>query len=155
MNFNFTFPKKIFVALCLLFSTVAFAQPTVGGGSTGTIRGFVYLKDSGEPVLFTNVFLKGTNIGNATDVNGYFSITKVPAGTYTLMITSTLGYDSLKETVTVKAGEILSKKLYLTKSDVKLKVIEISAAQEAKQTETQVSVNKIDPISIKRLPSVG
>ena len=150
MSPKFTAIKRIFFTLVLLFSSVAFAQQ-----QTGTIRGFVYLKDSGEPVLFTNVILKGTTIGNATDVNGYYSITKIPPGTYTLMITSTLGYDSLQESVTIKAGEIITKKLYMVKSDVKLKVVEISAVQEAKKTETQVSVNKIDPISIKRLPSVG
>jgi hypothetical protein len=141
--------KTFFLSLiAIIFSVSAIAQ-------TGAIRGFVYLKDSGEPVLFTNVVLKGTNIGQATDVNGYFSITKIPPGTYTLMIASTMGYDSLEETVTVTAGEILNKKLLLNKSNVKLKEIEISAAQEAKQTETQVSVNKIDPIVIKKLPTVG
>lgn len=140
--------KRLLVVFFIVFSTGIFAQ-------VGTIRGFVYLKDSGEPVLFTNVVLKGTTIGNSTDVNGYFSITQVPPGNYTLMIASTLGYDSLQENITVKAGDIITKKLYITKSDVKLKVIEISAEQEAKQTETQVSVNKIDPITIKKLPSVG
>lgn len=139
--------KKLFLAILIIISSTVFAQQ-------GTVRGFVYLKDTGEPVLFTNVILKGTTIGNATDVNGYFSITKIPPGTYTLMVTS-IGYDSLLESVTVKAGEIVSKKLFLVKSDVKLNVVEISAEQEAKQTETQVSVNKIDPISIKKLPSVG
>jgi CarboxypepD_reg-like domain/TonB-dependent Receptor Plug Domain len=140
--------KNIFFAFFIVISVGTFAQ-------VGTIRGFVYLKDSGEPVLFTNVFLKGTTIGNATDVNGYFSITKIPAGNYTIIIPSSMGYDSLIETVTVTAGDILTKKLYLTKANVNLKVVEISAEQEAKQTETQVSVNKIDPISIKKLPSVG
>ena len=118
MSPNFTFLKKSFIAFCLLFSSAVFAQ-----SGLGTIRGFVYLKDSGEPVLFTNVILKGTTIGNATDVNGYYSITKIPPGTYTIMITSSLGYDSLLEPVTVKAGEIITKKLYMVKSDVKLKVI--------------------------------
>jgi hypothetical protein len=115
----------------------------------------VYLKDSGEPVLFTNVILKGTTIGQTTDVNGFFSITKIPPGAYTILITSTLGYDSLTESVTVKAGEIVSKKLYLTKSAVELKGVEVSAEREAKETETQISVNKIDPIVIKKLPTVG
>ncbi|MCX6296895.1 MAG: TonB-dependent receptor [Bacteroidetes bacterium] len=140
--------KKIFFAFLLILSTASFAQ-------VGTIRGFVYLKDSGEPVLFTNVILKGTTHGNATDVNGYFSITQIPPGTYTLMITSSLGYDSLLETINVKAGDIITKKLYLTTLNIKLNVVEISAEQEAKQSETRVSVNKIDPISIKKLPSVG
>lgn len=38
---------------------------------TGTIRGFVYDTKTGEPIIFTNVILKGTTIGAATDVNGY------------------------------------------------------------------------------------
>jgi hypothetical protein len=143
------FKRSLIIILCIFFAKFSFSQ------GTGTIRGFVYLKDSGEPMLFTNVILKGTTIGNSTDVNGYFSITKVPPGNYTLMIASTLGYDTLMEPVTVKAGEIVNRKLYLVKSNVKLQMVEISAEQEAKQTETAVSVNKIDPIVIKKLPTVG
>ena len=140
--------KTVLVAIYFFITSAIIAQ-------TGAIRGFVYLKDSGEPVLFTNVVLKGTSIGNSTDVNGYFSITKVPPGSYTLMIASTLGYDSLLIPVTIKAGDILNQKIFLVKSDIKLKTVEVSAAQEAKQTETSVSVNKIDPIVIKKLPTVG
>jgi hypothetical protein len=150
MNTSSLSLKKVITLFFVAISFAAFSQQ-----SLGTIRGFVYIKDSGEPVLFTNVVLKGTTIGNATDVNGYFSINKIPPGSYTLIIASTLGYDSLQENITIKAGEILTKKLYLVKSNVKLNVVEVSAAQEAKQTETQVSVNKIDPIAIKKLPSVG
>lgn len=139
--------KRSFFAFFLFFASAVVAQ-------VGTIRGFVYQKETGEPVLFTNVVLKGTTIGNTTDVNGYFSITQIPPGNYTLMVVS-LGQDSLLENITVKAGDILTKKLYLNKANVKLNVVEISAEQEAKQTETQVSVNKIDPITIKKLPSVG
>ncbi len=66
--------------LILLFTTGIFAQ-------SGTIRGFVYDKASGEPVMFCNVSLKGTTMGAPTDVNGYFSIAKVPAGDYKIIIT--------------------------------------------------------------------
>jgi hypothetical protein len=121
---------------------------------TGTIKGFAYLKSSGEPVLFTTVYLKGTNMGQATDVNGYFSISQVPPGDYTIMVSS-MGFDTLQEPVTVKAGAIISKKLYLVQSDVKLKEVEVSAETVAKQGETQISVNKIDPVIIKKLPTVG
>ncbi len=142
--------KSVVLLAFVFISAMAFSQ-----SSMGTVRGFVYLKDSGEPVLFTNVIVKGTTMGIATDVNGYYSISKIPPGTYTIMIASSLGYDTLQETFSVKAGEIVSKKLYLVKSNVKLKEIEVSAAQEAKETETQVSVNRIDPIAIKKLPTVG
>lgn len=151
MNIYKSLIKITFSILLIISSVIGFAQQ----GSTGNIRGFVYVKETGEPVLFTNVILKGTSMGIATDVNGFFSISKIPPGNYTLMIASVLGYDTLQEQVSVKAGEILNKKLYLVKGNIKLKTIEVSAAQEAKETETTVSVNKIDPITIKKLPTVG
>ena len=133
--------------LCFFMTAVTLAQ-------TGTVKGFVYLKESGEPVLFTTVFLKGTNIGQATDVNGYFSISQIPPGDYTIMVTG-MGYDTLQEPITIKGGAILSKKLYLVQSNIKLQEVEVSAEQVARQNETQISVNKIDPVVIKKLPTVG
>src|ERR1700739_1358455 len=73
------------------------------------VRGFVYTKDNGEPALFTNVYLKGTTYGAATDINGFFNITKVKPGSYTL-VASYLGYDSIFETITVKGDEIVRQK---------------------------------------------
>mgnify|MGYP001952865255 CR=1 FL=1 len=73
-------------------------------------KGFVYDEKSGEPVIFTNVFLQGTTIGAATDVNGFYSITKVPKGSYTLMVTS-LGYDTAQVAVEIKGKEIINQKL--------------------------------------------
>lgn len=99
--------KSILFILGVTLSIIGYAQQN---SSTGTVRGFVYLKETGEPQLFTNVILKGTTIGNATDVNGYFSITKIPPGSYTIMIASGLGYDTLQENFTVKAGEVYNKK---------------------------------------------
>ncbi|HSH66890.1 MAG TPA: carboxypeptidase-like regulatory domain-containing protein, partial [Bacteroidia bacterium] len=139
--------KFCFLVIVLLMTGSVLAQ-------TGTIKGFVYVKESGEPVLFTTVFLKGTSIGQTTDVNGYFSISQIPPGDYTIMITG-IGYDTLQEQLHVKAGAIISKKLYLIRSDIKLQEIEVSAEQAAKQNETQISVNKIDPVVIKKIPTVG
>lgn len=150
MTIRKPFLKSLLISLCLFISGIAFSQ-----SSTGTIRGFVYLKETGEPVLFTNVMLKGTTLGIATDVNGFYSISKIPPGFYTLMVASVFGYDTLQEEVTVKAGDILNKKLFLVKSNVKLHEVEISAENQDKETKSGVSVNKIDPIAIKRLPSVG
>jgi hypothetical protein len=135
------------VILLFLFVSVACAQ-------TASIRGFVYLKETGEPVIFTNVYLKGTTYGVATDENGYFSITKVPPGTYNLTITY-LGYDSIQESITLKAGEILTKKLYLNKSVLQIGEVEISSKRTDKQTEVKVSEITITPKEIKQLPTVG
>lgn len=121
---------------------------------TGGIRGFVYDKESGEPVIFTNVFLKGTTIGASTDVNGFYQIVKVPVGSYQLMVTY-LGYDTLSKEITVKAGDIINEKLFLVKSSVKLNMVDISAEREEAKTEIKTSVTKITPREMKYVPSVG
>jgi hypothetical protein len=118
------------------------------------IKGFVYDKANGEPVPFSNVYFKGTTIGANTDLNGFFTITRVPAGEYKLLVTN-LDFDTIKETITVKSGDILTKKFFATKGGVKLEEIEISTTAVEKLENTTVAVQKIDPIMISKLPSVG
>ena len=120
----------------------------------GTVRGFVYETETGEPVIFTNVYLYKTSMGAATDINGYFAITKIPAGQYTLMV-SYMGFDTLRLPVTIKSNELISKKLYLTKSTFYLGEVNISAARQDKRAETQTSIIKISPRDIQQIPSIG
>ncbi len=121
---------------------------------TATIRGFIYEKETGEPVIFTNAYLLGTTYGSTTDINGYFAITQIPAGSYTLIVTY-LGYDTLKVEVALKPNDLLQKNLYLTKSSVLLDAVNVSAERQAVRTETRTSVVKVTPIDIKQIPSVG
>jgi len=139
--------RIITIALILLTSILSFSQ-------TGTIKGFVYDKSSGEPVIFTNVYLYQTTYGSATDVNGYFIITKVPAGDYILMVTY-LGYDTLKIPVSLQAGGVITKQLYMKGSAINLETISISAEYQEARTETKTSVVKITPKDISQIPSIG
>ncbi|MBA3663102.1 MAG: TonB-dependent receptor [Bacteroidetes bacterium] len=122
--------------------------------TSGTVKGFIYDKANGEPVPFSNVFFKGTTIGGNTDLNGFFNITRVPPGQYTLLVTN-LDFDTITETFTVKAGEILTKKFFATKGGVKLDEVEVNTNSIEKNENTTVAVQKIDPILITKLPSVG
>ncbi len=141
-------PGYLLLVLTLTFCHLhSFAQ-------NGSIRGFVYEQETGEPVLFTNVYLYKTSIGAPTDANGYFAITKVPAGQYTLMVTY-VGFDTLKMPLTIKSNELVSKKLYLVKSTVQLEEINISAARQDKVRETQTSIIKITPKEIQSIPTIG
>lgn len=131
----------------ILFSLGLFAQ-------SGTIRGFVYDKDSGEPLIFINVFLKDTQIGASTDVNGYYSITKIPPGDYILTIQA-LGYETIEESVSIKSGQMLNKKLYTSSQAKTLATFDVSAEKIESQTDVKMSVQKITPKEIDQLPSIG
>ncbi len=139
--------KKIFpLSLLVLVSVLAFSQ--------STIKGFVYDKQSGEPVIFTNVFLYKTSYGAVTDVNGYYSISGLPEGEYSLMVTS-LGYDSLKIKVNLNKDQIVSRKLFLAKGSVQLNEFEVSSERQEAKTEVKMSVVKITAKQINKLPTVG
>lgn len=139
--------RKFCTFLLLVITTQLYTQ-------TGTIRGFVYESETGEPVIFTPVFLKGTSYAASTDVNGFYTLSKVIPGNYTL-VSSTFGFDTASENVVVKSGEILTQKLYLKKRDVELKSVEISGEKGAEKTNVQMSVTKVTPKEISQLPSIG
>lgn len=122
--------------------------------NTGIVKGFIYDKANGEPVPFTNVYFKGTTIGANTDINGFFTITRIPPGKYNLLVTN-FEYDTLSEVITIKAGEILNKKFYVAKGGVKLEEVEVTTTSAEKVEQTNVAVQKIDPIVINKLPSIG
>ncbi len=137
----------------LAFWLILFGVVTANA-QNGEIRGFVYEKDNSEPSIYTSVFLSGTTLGGQTNLDGFFNISKIPVGNYTLMVTS-VGFDTLKMLVEVKAGDMITKKLYITKSTIEIKEVVISAETEAKKTDVRVSVNKITPKEIKQVPTIG
>ncbi len=139
--------KHLFYSLILFLAISGFAQ-------NATIRGFVYNKTNGEAVAFSNVYLKGTTIGSSTDLNGFFSLNKVAPGNYFLMVTN-LEFDTIAEPITIKSGEIINKKFFSNKGGVILNTVEVTAEQSDKIETPNVAVQKIDPIIINKLPSIG
>lgn len=131
----------------LFIATVVLAQ-------TGTVRGFVYEKENGEPVIFTSVYFKGTSIGAATDVNGYYVISRIPPGSYTLMVTS-MGHDTIRVPMNIKANDVITKNLYVVVGAYQLEGVQVTARRDEAQTETRTSVVKITPRQIKQLPTFG
>jgi hypothetical protein len=136
----------LFIIL-MFISFAAFAQ-------TAEIRGFIYDKENSEPAIYTSVYLQNTTYGAQTNVDGFFTISRVPPGTYTLIVTS-IGFDTLRQQLTVKAGDLISKKLFISKSTIQISEVQVSAESESKKTDVRVSVNKITPKEIKQIPTVG
>lgn len=138
--------KYLFPIIAIFLSAHIFSQ--------STIRGFVYDKATGEPIIMANVLIKGTKIGASTDANGFFSFTKLQPGTYTLKV-QFIGYDTAIVTITVKDKEVATRKIYLSESSVLLQQVDVSAERTDKVEQVLISVNKITPKQIERIPSMG
>ena len=148
MTFVMTRIKQtLMLVIIMMTGIMSFAQDN-------TIKGFVYEKSNGEPVMFANVFLKGTTLGSTTDINGYFSITRIPAGEYTVMVTS-IGYDTISEKVSLKKNDVISKKYSIQEASIQLAAVNITADKIEARTETKTSVVNITPKTINKIPSMG
>lgn len=69
----------------------------------GTIKGTVKDK-TGKPVEFVNIQVEKTALGAYTDESGKFTIKNIPQGDY-IIIASVVGFEPIKQNVTVKTGE--------------------------------------------------
>lgn len=141
--------RKTFLIVPLFFIFIV-----SGYAQNATLRGFVYIDKTGESALYSTVYLEGTTYGQNADVNGYFSISQVPPGKYVLVV-AYLGYDTLREPITLAKGQILTKKLYIKQSAQALGQVEVSAAEKSHETETQVSTYQITQADLKSIPSIG
>ena len=84
---------------------------------SATISGFIRDASDGEAIDEVNVYLEGTKLGAASNVNGYFVISKIPSGNFTLTVKA-MGYEVFSEDVTLLNYQSI-------KREIKLKVAEI------------------------------
>lgn len=145
---NYCFKSLILTALFVFTGFVAFAQ------EDNSIKGFVYEESTGEPMMFTNVYLKGTTFGGSTNENGYFNINRIPDGRYTLLITS-VGYDTIRESFNLSKGQSINRKYYMKETSQKLETVTITADKIEARTETKTSVITVTPKTITKIPSIG
>ncbi len=140
--------RLIFTTLFMVFAAYAAVA------QDNSIKGFVYEESTGEPMMFTNVYLKGTTFGGSTNENGYFNINRIPDGRYTLLITS-VGYDTISEVFNLSKGQSVNRKYYLKETSQKLETVTITADKIEARTETKTSVITVTPKTITKIPSVG
>ncbi len=139
--------KKTLFLLFIIITTLVSAQ-------TGSIRGFVYDKTTGEPMMLTNVMIENTQIGTTTDVNGYFVLSKIKTGNYSIKVTS-LGYETVILPIQIEKNKVHALKIDLSPSATELEAVEIRGIQELARTESQVSIEKITSQDIQQMPSIG
>lgn len=125
-----------------------------GFSQTATIRGFVYEKKTGEPVIGCSVYLDGTTIGTATNVDGYFSINRIPPGSYKL-VAQGIGYKRQVKDVVVKADQVINDKIYIEEQVEEIGEVVVSGERQAMKTQVQTSVVKVTPKQMEKIPTIG
>ncbi len=121
---------------------------------TGIVRGNVYEKDTGNPVVYGTVQLQGTKHAVMTDLDGFYSIFNVPEGNYKL-VASYVGFDSTVVDIQVKKSGIVYQAIYMAESSMRLDEVSISAERQHMRSTVNISQIAVTQKQIKALPSVG
>jgi len=120
-----------FLFISLLFSFASFAQ------DSGILRGTIKDFKSKEDIIGATILVQGINKGAATDINGFFSFSKLPVGSYSLKI-SFVGYQTkIYENVKVTSNQVTELNLTLAEESTNLAEVKVVAQR---LTNTEVSV---------------
>jgi len=134
--------------LVFIFVSAVFA------GNTGIVSGRVTDKGTGEALVGVNVLIKGTELGQATDLKGQYEIINVPPGKYMLVATY-MGYDSMAVTgvrVVQDQAVTVDFKLSETVIDLGIRKQVVAKKVELVNPTTVVVERVITDEEFKRLP---
>ncbi len=107
-------------------------QPGGGGASAKSnskITGLILDKVTGDPLPGANVFIEGTSIGAATNVEGEYVLPKVSVGTFVLVV-KYIGYKESRVTVQVLPGRSVTQNIELEYEALEGEAVEITAQAE-------------------------
>ena len=111
------------VLLFVILPTFVFAQNTVSGTVSDA--------STGDALPGANVVLEGTSMGAAASSDGTYSISNVPAGSYTVTA-SVIGYANTSKTVNVSGDVTVN--LALSVSALELSALEVLASRAGERT---------------------
>jgi len=145
---NIYFMKKYFILILFLFVVpYCFSQ-------TGTIRGFVSDKKTGEPIMFCNVTIDGTSYGSQTDLNGMYTLAKIKEGEHKVSVTF-IGYKKLTKNILLNKGQILTLKFELESTTININEVEISGERQEMKTDIKAASIKITNEDLDLVPTIG
>ncbi|MCE1188989.1 MAG: TonB-dependent receptor [Ignavibacteria bacterium] len=101
--------KQIYILLACL----ALFVPFIHAQKVNDVTGFVYDNKDGEALIGASVHLKGRTTGSVTNTSGYFVLTNIPFGKYTLQVTY-IGYKPLSVDIEVNSNEFKTLQLKMT-----------------------------------------
>lgn len=133
--------------LCLSGATLAFAQ------QTASLSGFVKDASSEETLLLANVVLTDAGKGVATNTSGYYTLTDLAPGAYTVVCTY-IGYETFREAVTLAAGERRRLDIELAPQAVLFDEVVVAADRAEEEEARNIGVAQMKIETVKQLPTV-
>ena len=76
--------------------------------------------------MFASVSLERTSFGVTSDIEGFYSLSRLPAGSYTLVVSS-MEYEGVSERIKLVDGKITTRNFLLEQRVIQLGSAEVNA----------------------------
>ena len=135
--------KQILLTLILSFSVglAAYAQ------GHGQIEGVITDAATGETLVGANVAIKGTSIGTASDIDGRYTVRRVPAGSHVLVF-SYIGYETEEVPIEISAGQTLQMNRTMVGETLEGEEVLISAQRAGQQQAINQQINADNIVNV-------
>jgi len=138
--------------ILILLGLFIWSTTEVAAQQTASVSGYVTDSETGETLISANIGFQGTRLGASTNTLGYYTITNIEPGTYTL-IGSYVGYQSYSRQITLEPGENLRLDIGLIPESIELEEIEVRSQAELEE-QKNIGTAQVNTELIKELPSV-
>jgi TonB-dependent receptor len=148
--------------ICVLIVAVVFCItiPSAFAAGSGSLKGYILDKVTGEPLIGANVVVLNTSLGASANIDGLIIIYGIPAGENTLKI-SYIGYQAITVQVTVPEDKVLEQEFRLIPQAIEGEEVVVTAQARGQNAaiNQQLASNTISNIvaadRIKELPDAS
>lgn len=125
---------------------------TLLGQESASVSGYVTDFETGETLISANIAIADSKKGTSSNTSGYYNLTNITPGTYTIVATY-IGYERYEEEITFEPGENLRLDIKLKPEGYQLEEIVVESQKE-KEEQRNIGVAQIETELIKKVPSV-
>ncbi|MBD3287420.1 TonB-dependent receptor plug domain-containing protein [candidate division KSB1 bacterium] len=148
------------LAIFLVLGAALFLPRADSLAQTGKIVGYVVDEETGNALPGANIYIEGTSLGSASDVNGYYLISNVPPGTYTINAMY-IGYQRKSFEIQVLPNERVERDIRMRTDVVKGQEVTVTAQAEGQmqainqQLSARTIKNVVSKKQIQELPEAN
>ena len=144
--------KKLFVILLMLGTAVLFAQ---NDEPKGNLEGKVLDIETKTPLIGVNIYIKSTQIGVTTDIDGNYKITNIPVGLINVVF-SYISYESVtKADVSIKPDRTVFLNIEMNPSAVELQDVVVTNGYFSELENKPASTTNFSSEEISRSPGTA
>ncbi len=146
--------------VAIIFAMSAFIGQSLFAAGSGTIKGKILDKLTGEPLIGANVIIAGSSLGGSSDLEGLVTIHNVPAGERTIKI-SYVGYLPISEQIVVPENGVIEKEFRLTPQPIQGQEVTVTAQARGQneainqQLASTTITNVVSSEKMKELPDAN